>query len=510
MEEVNGSSPSSSSSSSSSSSTLSSSSSSRQEKAEERPTPRFAVSASELEKDLQAEERTAVRVVRQAGPSVAFVTSVWPTATTNDEDSSSSSGSAFVVDPDGYLVTNYHVIESAYQMQRMDQQMKMAWQQLWGNLTTATFPSSSSSSSSQQEDDSSPRSFLFDFWQNSQSILPAPIRQIWNRPPPIVYIRLTDTQFRKCRIVHVQPDLDLAVLQINDDENKNNKKDDEMFPSVAFGSSSNLLVGQGLIAIGNPFGLDNSVTTGVVSALNRELRAGRRNGPVLAAAQSPTPIRNCIQTDCAINPGNSGGPLLNSQGQVVGVNTAIVSTTGSFSGIGFAVPSDAVQPVVERIIRNDKISNPRRRSSSSSAIPWLGVRIVQIRPMRLDTARRDVTEAATVEAKDNNLRVEDYDQSIRRYVENENWIRTVAPNSPAARAGMRGLQLNPDRGTVDFGDAIVAIGGNAIRTFAELQAELAQRKVGEQVAVTLEDGRTGERRVVYLVLTEQPNKNQKQ
>ena len=93
----------------------------------------------------------------------------------------------------------------------------------------------------------------------------------------------------------------------------------------------------GLIAIGNPFGLDNSVTTGVVSALNQEFRASSRNSPSFMAAQQQRVIRNCIQTDCAINPGNSGGPLLNLQGQVIGVNTAIVTTSGSSSGIGFAV-----------------------------------------------------------------------------------------------------------------------------------------------------------------------------
>ena len=233
-------------------------------------TPRIAVSSAEVEKDLQEEEKTTVRVVRQAGPSVAFVTSILPTPTRgrqrrqrrsrfnrkNDTETSSSknapppsgyslgSGSAFVVDPDGYLVTNYHVIELAFQIQRMEEQQKLVWDQILGNVTastsinvTALFQAAITQGGARGDQESQQQQLL-------QYLVPKRVREYLNRPSPSVYIRLKDSQFRKCRIVHVQPELDLAVLQIDEDENT--EDDDEVFSSVDFGSSSNLLVGQGM------------------------------------------------------------------------------------------------------------------------------------------------------------------------------------------------------------------------------------------------------------------------
>merc|ERR1712194_121774 len=123
---------------------------------------------------------------------------------------------------------------------------------------------------------------------------------------------------------------------------------------ISFGSSSDLLVSQSVVAIGNPFGLQSTVTAGVVSAVNREFRAGTAKTP------ANTPIRNVIQTDASINPGNSGGPLLNLKNEVVGINTAIITTSGSSAGIGFAVPSDQIRPVVERILQKDRIESGQR------------------------------------------------------------------------------------------------------------------------------------------------------
>jgi 2-alkenal reductase len=177
-------------------------------------------------------------------------------------------------------------------------------------------------------------------------------------------------------------------------------------------------------------------------------------------------IRNCIQTDCAINPGNSGGPLLNRQGQVIGMNTAIVTTSGSNAGIGFAVSADLIQPEVQRIIRSDK------QSMRPSA--FLGVQIVKCRPAP---------------------------NTSRVVLARNPWVAKVAPNSPAAKAGVVGLKVDEATGRVAYGDAIVAVGGNAVRDYAEIQAELDRCRVGEQIQLTLES-KEGNRRVVYLALTD--------
>lgn len=243
------------------------------------------VPAADLEARLSDGERRNVGVARQAGPSVAFVTSIWPrsnntrsaanngvvvaTKTNLPPGQSLGSGSAFVVDADGYLVTNYHVIERAYQLQTAEEAFHSISSQIAGNISKIT--------------GFDIMDFLGDFVGISFVV----------RPSPKVFVRLdSETQYLECRIVQVKPELDLAVLQVKPSSNETMS-----FQSMSFGSSSELLVGQGLIAIGNPFGLDKTVTTGVVSALNREIRTSGNNGIV------EQPIQNCIQTDCAINPG---------------------------------------------------------------------------------------------------------------------------------------------------------------------------------------------------------------
>jgi len=264
----------------------------------------------------------------------------------------------------------------------------------------------------------------------------------------------------------VEPDLDIAVLKIVNKESENSNSSAELtkFTSMSFGSSSDLSVGQNLIAIGNPFGLDTTVTTGVVSALGREISASTGPGGTRTGI-----IRNCIQTDCAINPGNSGGPLLNGKGEVVGVNCAILTTssTGANVGIGFAIPSDSVKPVVEQAIRQDEVMD--RKSNR----PYLGVSIVK-----------------------------SLDKSILQ--QSKTWIASVDPDSPAARSGMRGLTINTKTATIEYGDAIIAVGGNNVTDFPSLVRELRGNRVaGEQIAVTLLDSATGERRVAYLTLEKQ-------
>jgi S1-C subfamily serine protease len=321
-----------------------------------------------------------------------------------------------MVESDGYVVTNYHVIQRAYELQKMQTQSQVRMEEFVGNITCG-------------------QEFVSSLLNNTNDMQPA---------APKVFCRINSaSQYQPCRIVDVQPDLDVAVLKMID----NSTTETTTWETVDFGSSGDLLVGQSLVAIGNPFGLDQTVTSGVVSALNREI----------STSISGT-IRNCIQTDASINPGNSGGPLLNFDGQVIGVNTAIVTTSGSSAGIGFAIPSDKVKPVVNDIVRSDRISNGSRPD-----VGYLGAAIL----------KSPLSKPG-------------------------NWILKVDPQSPADQAGLKPLQLLDGR--VFYGDAIVAVAGNFVESYEDLLAQLDTRVQGEELALTIEDGATGEKRVVYVKL----------
>jgi S1-C subfamily serine protease len=468
-------------------------------------TTTLAVPASLLDQDLTAAEKTVVSVVRRTSPSVALVTSVLvPTTTTTRQRSSRNnnstkdstfglprsgrtlgSGTAFGVDARGYMVTNYHVIESAYRLQ----QAADDWKTLQSNVTAVALATLGLSSEARN---GTLVHSLVEKW-NQRVVLSSPMAAR-------VYVKVdSTTQYQECRIIDVKPELDVAVLQLipmdtassgsnSTASNDPTKTTVAVVPPLTFGSSSKLLVGQSLVAIGNPFGLDTTVTTGVVSALNRELKVSPPlprlfggfppSSSLAPAVTTPTIIRNCIQTDCAINPGNSGGPLLNLDGTVVGVTTAIVTTSGSSSGIGFAIPSDAVAPVVQAMIRRhvaESASGRRQRG-------WLGLSI------------------------------------WKRQAGSQNWVAAVSPNSPAARAGIRPLHIagtassmddddpshNASAAVVHYGDAVVAVGGEATANYTALQAVLDRCVVGEQLTLTLLNGATRERRVVYITLETQP------
>jgi S1-C subfamily serine protease len=169
--------------------------------------------------------------------------------------------------------------------------------------------------------------------------------------------------------------------------------------------------------------------------------------------------------------GNSGGPLLNFQGEVIGINTAIVTTSGTFSGIGFAVPSDAVQPVVQSMLRRDK---PKQKTKK---MPWLGVEILKVPAAVNGSQTSKLTSMA--------------------------WIGRIARSSPASSAGLRACFLDRSTGGFKYGDAIVAINGRPVADFVDVQTYLEQSSVGEKLTVTLEDGK-GDRRVAYLTLTVRP------
>ena len=214
---------------------------------------------------LHPAEQSVIDRFKEAAPAVVYITSIayqrdWfsfdvqavPTGT----------GSGFVWDEGGHLVTNYHVIENAQELE----------------------------------------------------------------------VSFKDRKGYKARVIGVAPDKDLAVLKLDAPPAR--------LRPIPLGSSSDLQVGQAVLAIGNPFGLDHTLTTGVVSALGREIQSASRRRK----------ISGVIQTDAAINPGNSGGPLLDSAGRLIGINTAIQSTSGSSAGIGFAVPVDTINRVVPQLI----------------------------------------------------------------------------------------------------------------------------------------------------------------
>lgn len=205
------------------------------------------------------------------------------------------------------------------------------------------------------------------------------------------------------------------------------------------GTSSDLQVGQSVFAIGNPFGLDQSLSTGVISALKRRLpTSGGRE------------IADVIQTDAAINPGNSGGPLLDSAGRLIGVNTAIISPSGTSAGIGFAIPVDIVNRIVPELIRKGRVPTP-------------GIGIVA------------ASEAMSARAGKTGVVI----------------VRTI-PGLPAERAGLRGGDLN----TGALGDVIVSVEGRPVRKLSDLTDRLEQIQLPGKVQLTVE--RAGSNRTVSV------------
>ena len=241
-------------------------------------------------------------------------------------------------------------------------------------------------------------------------------------------------QVYRASLVGTYPPLDLAVLRIE-------APSDQLRP-IPLGTSSDLKVGQKVFAIGNPFGLDHTLTTGIISALNREI-----------TSVVGTPIRGVIQTDAAINPGNSGGPLLDSAGRLIGVNTAIYSPSGVYAGIGFAIPVDAVNEIVPRLIARKRGVVPEGGKGPSVPV-FLGI------------------VGAT-------------DQVAQQLGIQGIIVVTVEPDSPAAKAGIRPMTYDPITGRYELGDIIVALGSQSVRNVEELRKALRQYKAGDTVTVTV-------------------------
>ena len=248
-------------------------------------------------------------------------------------------------------------------------------------------------------------------------------------------VTLNDNTTYPATIVGKTPDKDLAVLHIDAPTSKLHR--------ILIGESNKLKVGQKVLAIGNPFGLDQTLTTGVISGLGREIKS-----------VSGRPIQDVIQTDASINPGNSGGPLLDSSGRLIGINTAIYSPSGANAGIGFAVPVDTITATVPQLIAHGKLTRP-----------GLGINIL-------------TDQIAS-------------GQGIKGVV-----ILGVQPGGAAEKAGVVGTQQTPD-GTV-LGDVIVALDNAPVATSTDLYKALDTHKVGDTVDLTVE--KDGEKRTVKVTL----------
>jgi S1-C subfamily serine protease len=270
-----------------------------------------------------------------------------------------------------------------------------------------------------------------------------------------ILVIFPDERALKAKIVGQDPLNDLAVLRV---------EADEALPSpLALGDSSALRVGQFVVAIGNPFGLEQSLTIGIVSALSRVIRSPRNNRY----------IGEAIQTDAAINPGNSGGPLLDLTGNVVGVNSQIISASGSSSGIGFAVPASTVQRIVPALI-----------DQGYYAHPWIGAQLFELNPFLADALR---------------------EAEMNLPVESGLLILRTVDDAPAAAAGFRGSTFTTvnERRLPLGGDVIVAINGEPVETFRDFTVYLQTKTtVGETVDMTIITN--GETRQVEVTLAQQP------
>jgi S1-C subfamily serine protease len=320
--------------------------------------------------ELTADERANIDVFRKASPSVVHITTLAAQRdlfSLNVQQVPRGTGTGFVWDERGHIVTNYHVIQGA---------------------TAAR-------------------------------------------------VTMADQTTHAATLVGAFADRDLAVLKIDLPASR--------LPPLTLGTSRDLVVGQRVYAIGNPFGLDQTLTTGIVSALGREIESFNQRT-----------IRGVIQTDAAINPGNSGGPLLDSAGRLIGVNTQIASPSGASAGIGFAIPVDEVNRIVPRLIRDGRFTRPA-----------LGVTAGPPSLQRSLNLPRGVV------------------------------LVRVAPDSPAARAGLQPFRRGT-QGEVVGGDVITAVGDDPVADLDDMLTLLERRQPGD--SVTLGVWRGGQTRRVTAVL----------
>lgn len=304
-----------------------------------------------------SDEQNSIEVYRNLSPGVAFITSTsYQQDYWGDVQEGKGSGSGSVIDNQGHILTNYHVIEDA-------QKLTVS---LGGDKT---YPA---------------------------------------------------------KLVGGDPDTDLAVIKIEPPK--------EGLTVIQFSDSDKLSVGQKVLAIGNPFGLDRTLTTGVISGLQRPIRA-RNNRP----------IEGAIQTDASINPGNSGGPLLDKFGNMIGINSQILSPAGGSVGVGFAIPVNIAKRVVPQLIQFGEVRRPK-----------LGANLYSVEQLQ--------------------------QQGLRLPVENGLLVRSVLPGSSLASAGIRGLAQSAG-GEIVLGDFITGIDGVKINNLDDLYRFLDKKQIGDTVQI---------------------------
>jgi len=269
-----------------------------------------------------------------------------------------------------------------------------------------------------------------------------------------IVITFLDGRSYNAQLVGDDPFTDIAVVKVSAEQTQ--------FHPISLGDSSQLKVGEQIAAIGNPFGLSGSMTSGIVSQLGR----------LLPAQGSGFSIPDVIQTDAAINPGNSGGPLLNMKGEVIGINTAIQSASGEFTGVGFAIPSRTLMKIVPTLIQDEEYHHP-----------WLGI------------SGRDIDPDLA-----NILNLTDAKGFL---------VVTVVEDSPASKAGLQGSIETKEIDGINYpigGDIILSVDGKEVRQIDDILIHLQREKsVGDEIVLEiLRDGRTTN---FVLLLEERPNSN---
>ena len=324
---------------------------------------------------LKDEEKSVVDLFTKSKSAVVFITNVAvrrDAFTLSLTEQPQGAGSGIIWDDEGHVVTNYHVIRNANELK-----------------------------------------VQFSLQNNRGPNSKGKINDVLDACDAVV--------------VGFDDDKDIAVLKLMDASCYTNKA-----KALPIGSSSSLQVGQRVFAIGNPFGLDHTLTTGVVSGLSRQIQSGNTGRP----------IDGIIQTDAAINPGNSGGPLLNSSGQLIGLNTAIYSASGTSSGVGFALPVDMVTGIVDQIIRFGRVTRP-----------IIGVSF----------APDEIAEQLGLGGV---------------------LVLDAREGGPAERAGIRSTKRD-DSGRLLLGDVIVGIDDEKIEDSYDLYRALDNHVVGDSVKVSV-------------------------
>jgi S1-C subfamily serine protease len=268
-----------------------------------------------------------------------------------------------------------------------------------------------------------------------------------------LYVSLSDGSRYEAKLVGADPESDLAVIKFTPAAGKKLKP-------IPFGTAKNLKVGQKVLAIGNPFGLERTLTTGIISGLGRPIQESET-----------TILQNMIQTDASINPGNSGGPLFNTRGEMIGINTMIYSPSGGSVGIGFAIPVDTATRIVPQLIKDGKV----RRG-------WIDVQAIQLFPDLVNYLKQSGKGAP---------------------VESGLLVSTVTSGSNAERAGLKGGTTAVRYGSTVFyigGDIIVSIDNKPVTSIAQMYSALEDTSPGQQVAVEFYRG--SRKMSIYITLSE--------